>query len=1723
MREQVGQSKKATTSFSIPTLKQPTRGFGLESLDTVPQATTEVESVNPILTHDIRRISLRPQAKLSISQPGDFYEQQADSVAQQVMRRMAQPVNRQSVQRQQAPDPEDLQMKSVDNSHISWLQRQQAPEEEEIPEDTEVQRSSMVQRRPSTGGIAATDDLETSIQQSRGGGQPLANDIKQPMEQAFGADFSSVNIHTDNNSDKLNKSIQARAFTTGQDIFFRQGEYSPGSNTGKELLAHELTHVVQQNGSAVQRKSLHLAPKENKIQTKYAEYGQTIQLRESPQKTTEGNDQNQTDVVEVKTDTENSEQQDQITTEKHQAASTPPAEAGNGATEPPPTKKDDAAVASSQNPSATQKQVEGNQQKQPESKDTDSNTQKITSQQQGEGEGKLPGVAPELSGQQAGQTTVKSLLTDVVNTAEQLPAIETGNGEKAPTSPEDDPAFKAVVNSTKQVAIGQKEHAPANSKAQEAQAAAEPPGNEVESKAQANQVGEMGQAQTPGFDAADLKAKLMERIADMAPKNLKEADEFKNGNKLDSVKGDLSGKVNEEKKASQGELEEKTKAKPDTSGIETKQVTPLTANNPGAAPTNIGADKATPKSKGQGQVEAPLQQDSQKLDQQMANANITEEQLANSNEPEFQGALATKKEAQTNAVQAPAQYRQQEQGILTNAQATAEATAQQHLEGMHGIRSQHLGQVADQQVGTKGKDEQARTKVAGDINKIYEGTKTKVEKTLGDLDGKVQQEFDAGAAEAKKAFEDYVGKRMDNYKSDRYGGTWGWTKWIKDQFVGLPDEVNVFYTEGRQLYIKQMDGVINKVVAIISKGLTQAKAEIANGKREIQNYINQLPQDLKGVGQEAAATIESKFEELEQSVENKQNELIDTLAQKYQENLQAVDARIDEMKAANKGLIEKALDFVVGVVKTIIELTKMLIEVLARAASVVGQIIKDPIGFLSNFVSAVKQGFLSFMKNIGTHLQNGLIGWLTGTMAATGIQMPENFDLKGIFSLAMQLLGFTYEAIRGQAVKRLGEDGEEKVSRMEQTVEIFQVLSSEGVGGIWQFVQEKMGDLNALIIEPIKNFIIEKVITAGIEWVLSLLTPASAFIKACKAIYEIVKFFIERAGQIADLINAILDSIVAIASGSLDQAIKGVENALAKSLPVVISFLASLLGLDGIAGKIQAIFQQLRKPMETAVNWVIDKGTKAFKAVGNKFNKSKVGKKFNAVKDSAKEKYKAGKQWVEDKKEAAHNWVDDKKAAAEQWVNDKKEGVSNKFKKSKFGKKVGAFTESAKEKYKAGKQWVKDKKEAAHNWVEGKKDAVKDKFDKFGNKVKDKFGFGKDKDSKEKQAKDHKADERTMEQKKADVHKAVVDAEKRMEEKGATPDSVKAKLPAIQSQYKLTAIALVKEKNNKYHIEAKINPKETSDSISLADGNRKPATIKKIFFKSNADSNQTSEDKVNYGNSLKEKLDSFEPGLLDRNLETRKETIKNIRGDDKQWTELQGVIYAPFIKDNQQAIKNLQEKFSDCQYLLSLERGGAFLADQLAIGQRIIVNERRRTPNIQIEKPDTAQYKAQHQSELKAKIIDIMRKKKTENVTIAIAETLVGGGSRDALINTLEELLKTNEYPKLKFKILLLQQTIHTEDEGEGILNKGTYKVTGITKANQIQLVTASTRYILGEDVGYQLDKSGGNSQKPVIVFQGTQETLVAYQISPQGDTTARDIIMDLNARAYAGLLPGIL
>ncbi|MEO1763518.1 MAG: DUF4157 domain-containing protein [Cyanobacteria bacterium J06629_18] len=153
------------------------------------------------------------QTKLTVGEPGDKYEQEADTVAAKVVEQINSPQTNQPVQGKVEP----------------------------------VVKPTVMRQGGAAGG-AVNQDVEQNIQQARGSGQGLAENVRQPMEQAFGADFSGVKVHTDGQADVLNRSLNSRAFATGQDIFFKQGEYQPGSRGGQELLAHELTHVVQQGG-----------------------------------------------------------------------------------------------------------------------------------------------------------------------------------------------------------------------------------------------------------------------------------------------------------------------------------------------------------------------------------------------------------------------------------------------------------------------------------------------------------------------------------------------------------------------------------------------------------------------------------------------------------------------------------------------------------------------------------------------------------------------------------------------------------------------------------------------------------------------------------------------------------------------------------------------------------------------------------------------------------------------------------------------------------------------------------------------------------------------------------------------------------------------------------------------------------------------------------------------------------------------------------------------------------------------------------------------------------------------------------------------------------------------------------------------------------------------------------------------------------------------------------
>ena len=180
------------------------------------------------------------QRKLRVGPAGDRFEREADSVADAVMR-MPQPTvqrcpggcpGEEEVRRQPMEEEEEmLQPKAVDET----VQRQEEEEEELMP-------------KARVGGSRLDPAAVDRISVARGGGSPLPGGARDFFEPRFDHDFGSVRVHADDRAAGLSRQVNARAFTVGSGIFFGAGEYRPDTSEGRRLVAHELTHVVQQGG-----------------------------------------------------------------------------------------------------------------------------------------------------------------------------------------------------------------------------------------------------------------------------------------------------------------------------------------------------------------------------------------------------------------------------------------------------------------------------------------------------------------------------------------------------------------------------------------------------------------------------------------------------------------------------------------------------------------------------------------------------------------------------------------------------------------------------------------------------------------------------------------------------------------------------------------------------------------------------------------------------------------------------------------------------------------------------------------------------------------------------------------------------------------------------------------------------------------------------------------------------------------------------------------------------------------------------------------------------------------------------------------------------------------------------------------------------------------------------------------------------------------------------------
>jgi hypothetical protein len=257
--------------------------------------------------------------------------------------------------------------------------------------------------------------------------------------------------------------------------------------------------------------------------------------------------------------------------------------------------------------------------------------------------------------------------------------------------------------------------------------------------------------------------------------------------------------------------------------------------------------------------------------------------------------------------------------------------------------------------------------------------------------------------------------------------------------------------------------------------------------------------------------------------------------------------------------------------------------IIRRAGAVFDQIVADPVGFCGNLIAAVRGGLQAFLGNIGTHLRNGLIGWLTGALGGI-IRIPQQFNLAGIVGMAMDFLGVTWDRVKGKLARLVGD---RVVNALERGAGIVHDLYERGLSAITDRIAQFTEGIVDTVLGGIREWVTNSVVGAAITRLLSMFNPAGAVIQAVIAVYNTVQFFMERAQQLGALANSIFDSIAAIASGGVSGAIRFVEQALARGVPVVLGFLSRLIGLGDIAAPVRGIMQRVQGVIDSALDRVV--------------------------------------------------------------------------------------------------------------------------------------------------------------------------------------------------------------------------------------------------------------------------------------------------------------------------------------------------------------------------------------------------------------------------------------------------------------------------------------------------------------------------------------------------------
>lgn len=1102
------------------------------------------------------------QARLNTGQQSDQHEREADMMAERVVR----PTEK--TWKQCCPPEEEgkIQLKPLAESVTPFVPRQVATEkfprqaknsaeetlpqpgsaprwdDEEEPVQKREEREEPAQAKSLGGGpVQILPAIEKSLRANRGLGNPLPDTFLQTMEKGFGADFSRVRLHTGSQAADLSKNFQSQAFTVRNDIYFAQGKYNPATTEGKLLLAHELTHTIQQGAS----KTLPVTTGESWAQP----------------------------AIDLADDMRARRTERLQKSARQEKTALPPATA-----RPP--------VASAAVYPGKDKMSEGK-------------------------EVAAPAILVKTDVPTPSETTPKDAATS-----------------KGPASFQENPDFHETTKQVRTEAKKQKKtHPTAGKKREEAEkASALGEKEQIDQSAREKNIAVMeGQAEKQNlqrFSADEFKEnfyKLVEK--QKKPKTESEVKGFAQKPPIEGFPKDISDGLAKKQGEVTRPLQEKATLDP-TGGVVEKPIKGIPEPTYPPAPKPVDPKLAIPKPKTD--AERSLQSESNRLDSAMQKNRLSEEQLAESREPSFLETLKLKQEAQKKIAEAPGNYRQREDEILKRAEGDINTSLSTKLAGMSKIHHKMGGKILGSQKDTQSKTKNRQGEIKEDIDNIYNKTVVDVTNILKGMAEKVKEDFTNSLENQKRNFNENITSSLESYYTTG--------KKIKHFFLGEPkvvvnedgstrpltpedydpypfnlksgvewinpDVYKVFLKE-KDKFIATMDGELENIANNVELGLTMAHLRIQLGQTTIAIYKAGLKGEERVFAETLEQEVKMKFETLEGSIDDTRDELLQTLADQYNENLNDLETKFKEINdELKKTWVDRAIDFIETVGKTIYQLADLLLSILFRIAAIVWDIIKHPIRFFETLVKGLIKGIGTFLDDLGTYLEEAFWSWITGATSAKGIRLGPGSAVEKLFGLVVQVVGISKEDLQKLAEKIFQMDvvafvekgvamGETLMAEGQKLLAPAVILLRDGLGAFWNYLKDTVGGMVKGVFAKIKETVFFEFVKKGLKWIAGFFVPGGGFVKVVKALFAAVEFLVNNM----DKIRAIFDSIL----GSFEKAVRQDDSGVAAKVltglktgvVLALDFLARQLGLDTIIGKVQKFFHDLRKPILQVIEWVM--------------------------------------------------------------------------------------------------------------------------------------------------------------------------------------------------------------------------------------------------------------------------------------------------------------------------------------------------------------------------------------------------------------------------------------------------------------------------------------------------------------------------------------------------------